>query len=160
MKISKIYAVDFVLIVGSLILLMILVGYSRPMILSPLDDLRTTDSVLFSIESAEEILIDDNIDFTSPERYVLEDDLEISLEPGKYYWKAKGLLSSEIRSLEIKSLVELKLVGKEGNYSVVNVGNTLLNVDIYNGTSLVDSVSVGIGGEVSGGNKFIGGSDE
>jgi hypothetical protein len=160
MKTNKIYAIDLILIVGSLVFLLVLVGYSQPMILAPLDNLKTSESVLFSVENAQEILIDDNLDFTSPERYVLEDSLRITLDPGKYYWKAVGILPSEIRSLEIKSRVELKLISNNGEYSVVNIGNTRLDVDVYNGTKLVDSRDVGIGEKISGGDKFIGGQDE
>jgi len=161
MEMKKIYAMDLVLIVGSLIALMFVVGYSRPLVIAPLDDLETSDNiVLFSIEKAEEILIDDNFDFTTPEIYSAVDGLEISLSPGVYYWKASGVLDSEIRTLTINSVVELKLVEEDDLFSVVNAGNVGLNVDVYNGTEKIDSISVGVGDVVSGGDKYVGGQNE
>ena len=72
MKIKSIFAIDVILIVGSIFVLIMLVGYSRPLVIAPLSDYETNQtSVLFSIEKAEKLLIDDNIDFTSPEEFLI-----------------------------------------------------------------------------------------
>jgi len=161
MNVKKIYAVDFILIVGSVLALILVIGYSRPLIIAPLDDLETRDSlVIFSIEKADEILIDDNMEFSSPERYLVMDGLEIQLSPGKYYWKASGIVDSEIRTLTINSVVDLRFVESDGFFEVVNAGNVRLSVDIYNGSEKIDSVSVGVGEEVSGGDKYVGSQEK
>ena len=91
-----------VLIVGTLLTLIIVMGYATPLVISPIDNVTTTESiVLFSIEHAETLVIDDNIDFTSPDEYALKEGLSLNLEPGVYYWKAVGVTKSEIRTLKI-----------------------------------------------------------
>ena len=130
------------------------------MVIAPIDDYETTETeILFSIEKAEKLLIDDNIEFSTPEEYLMQDGLEIDLDPGKYYWKAVGVSSSEVRTLTIKSEVNLELRSlEEEGYDVVNVGNVALNVDIYNGTKLVEKKKLGVGESVDAdGSKFVGG---
>jgi len=60
--------------------------------------------------------------------------------------------------LTIKSEVNLELRKiDDGNYGVVNAGNVQLNVDIYNGTEMIDNVKLKINEEMeSQGAKFIG----
>jgi len=160
---DMIYKIDLAVIVGSLIVLMVLVGYVQPRVIAPLDDYETLDSeILFSIEKAESLLIDDNLDFTTPNEYLVEDGMKIDLEPGIYYWKAVGVLNSEIRTLTIKSEVSLELREIEGDgFDVVNAGNVRLNVDVYNGTSFVERVKLDVSEEVDvEGDKFVGGLDE
>ena len=54
---KKILAIDLILIVGSLLIIASLVGYSRPLVIAPIDDLQTTNnSILFSFEKADVIL--------------------------------------------------------------------------------------------------------
>ena len=107
---DRIYKIDLVIIVVSLAVLIFLVGYARPLVIAPLDDYETLDTeILFLIEKAESLLIDDNLDFTTPEEYFVEDGIKIDLHPGTYYWKAVGVLNSEIRTLTIKSEVSLEL---------------------------------------------------
>jgi hypothetical protein len=159
---KKIVAVDFVLIVGSLLIIAGLVGYSRPMAIAPLDNIITSEPVLFRFEKADLILIDDNLDFSSPEKIYAEDDLIINLKPGKYYWKIEGVLESEVRELTIQSEVNLKLNNaKNGNYEVLNGGSVKLDVDIYNGGNLVGRTVLDIdeNKEVSG-TKFLGRENE
>ena len=160
---KTIYKIDLAVIVGSLIVLMALVGYMQPMVIAPLDDYASTETeVLFSIEKAESLLIDDNFDFTSPEEYAVGDRLKINLKPGTYYWKAVGVVDSEVRTLTIRSEVNLELREIEGNgYGVVNAGNVRLNVEVYNGTQLVDKVKLGVGDEAGvEGDKIIGGMED
>ena len=153
-----IYKVDLVLIVGSLIALIVAIGYVQPLVIAPLDDYETLETeIIFSIENADVLLIDDNIDFTTPDEYSIEDGMKIELEPGRYYWKAVGVLGSEVRTLTINSEVRLELRKIDEGYGVVNVGNVGLNVDVYNGTELVSKVRVGVGDVVEAeGDKIVG----
>ena len=85
MKITKntIYRIDIAVIVITLIALGIAVGYARPLLLAPFDDAETSNnSVLFSFEKGKAILIDDNIEFSSPEEIYAQDNLVINLKPG------------------------------------------------------------------------------
>lgn len=159
---DNVYKIDMVLVIVSLVLLMGIVGYARPLVIAPLDDYETTETdILFSIEKADVLLIDDNLDFTTPDEYSLKDGLEINLKPGKYYWKAVGVMDSEVRTLTINSEINLVLTADGEGYSVINAGNVGLNVDVYNGTELINSMKVGVGGEVDiEGDKFVGGQDE
>jgi len=160
---KTIYKIDLAVIVGSLIILMAVVGYVQPRVIAPLDDYETLDTeILFSIKKAESLLIDDNLDFTTPDEYLIEDGMKIDLKPGTYYWKAVGILDSEIMTLTIKSEVSLELRELEGDgYGVFNVGNVRLNVDVYNGTELVESVKLDVNEEVvAEGTKFVGDYDE
>src|SRR3989344_8682824 len=160
MRIKRyILAIDFLLVVGTLIAISFLVGYSRPLLIGPIDDFNTSStSVLFSFDKANVIDIDDNARFSSPEKIYVEDNLVIQLKPGIYYWRVEGALNSEVRKLTIVSEIGLKLkkVGNE-SYDIVNSGNTELNVDIYKNDTITGSVVLGIDGtkEVSG-TKFIG----
>lgn len=118
-------------------------------------------SVLFSIERAELILIDDNNEFTSPEQFIVKDGLVINLKPGVYYWKAESVLKSEVRKLTINSEIDLKLRKMESGYGITNAGNTRLDVEVYNGTSLVDKIKLDVDEDKSlSGTKFVGGWNE
>jgi len=153
-----VHGIDLLVIVGSLIVLMFLVGYAKPMIISPSDEKETFEtSVLFEFSKADRILIDDNLEFTSPEEIYAEDSLVISLKPGTYYWKVIGTRESEIRKLTILSNVELKLRKKGEKYEVVNAGNVELDVKIYDDDVLVGNVVLGAeeNSEVNG-DKFVG----
>lgn len=162
MKTKHIYAIDLVLIIGTLMTLIFLVGYSRPLVIAPLDGFVTTNStVLFSIEKAGIILVDDNANFTSPERFEVKDGLVINLKPGVYYWKVVGILKSETRKLTINSEVDLKLKRLGEGYEITNAGNTRLDVEVYNGTVLVDKIKLGIDKDKNvSGTKFIGGQED
>ncbi len=158
MKIENrhIYALDFIIIVGTLIGMFFAVGYVTPLVIAPLDGLETyNNSVLFSFDKASIILIDDNIDFTSPQEIFIEDNLIINLKPGTYYWKIENI--NDVRKFTINSEVSLKVRPGNGNYEVVNAGNTALDVGIYENDELKESIVLGIdeSKEVSG-TKFIG----
>jgi len=160
---KNIYKIDVVVILVSIFVMIFLVGYVRPLVIAPLDEYETNEnSVLFVIENADKLLIDDNMEFTTPEEYVIGEGLKINLKPGKYYWKAVGVFKSEIRSFTINSevILELRKI-EEGRYGVVNSGNTRLNVDVYNGTAIVDKMKLKVGDEVEvNGNKIVGEWDD
>ena len=155
---EMVYKIDLVVVLISLVVVVGLVGYASPLVIAPLDDYESNENeVLFVIENADYLLVDDNVGFTTPDRYNIEEGLGLNLLPGKYYWKAVGVLEGEVRTLTIYSEVNLELVETEEGYGVVNVGNVKLNVDVYNGSKLVDKVRVGVSEGVDGGNKYVGG---
>ncbi len=157
---KHIWKVDLVLVLVSVFVLMGIVGYARPLVIAPLDEYESVDGeVLFEFDRADVLLIDDNMDFTTPDEYRVAEGVKVGLEPGIYYWKVKGVLGSEIRILTIKSSVELKLVETPDGFSVVNAGNVRLNVDVYNGNELVEKKKLDIGGDIDGGDKFVGGQN-
>jgi len=162
-KNRKILIIDLILVVGSLALIAGMVGYATPLVIAPIDDLTTTDtSVLFSFERGEIVLIDDNLEFTSPQEIHVEDNIVINLKPGIYYWKVQGALLSEVRKLTIQSEIDLKLKKSdvEGVYEVVNSGNEVLNVDIFQQGEFTGNIILDVdeSKEVSG-TKFIGRED-
>ncbi len=158
--------IDLVVVAGSilaLIVLVLVIGWRTPQVISPIDNFETTEKgILFSFENANLILIDDNPEFSSPDEIYVEDNLVINLKPGKHYWKIKGLTESEIRELTVLSEVDLKLKSLGGeSYGIVNAGNTRLNVDVYDNSKLTEKITLGIDEEreVSG-TKFIGEENE
>ena len=159
---ENIYKIDLVLVIVSLVVLIGVVGYVSPLVIAPLDDYETTETeISFSSEKADLLLIDDNLEFTSPDEYFPEDGLKINLKPGEYYWKAVGIGESEVRSFTINSEVNLMLEFDSEGYNVVNVGNVRLNVDVYSGTELVDKVKIAVNDEADvSGDKFVGGQSE
>jgi hypothetical protein len=164
MKIDKkILVIDLIIVFGSLFLIAGIVGYTQPLVISPIDDYVSNGSVLFEFENAEKILIDDNLDFSSPLEIYVENDIVINLVPDTYYWKISGVLESEVRKLTVESEIDLRLIEKEGKYEVVNSGNEKLNVDVYSNGVLTGKVSLdpGESNERRGFDKVIGGkSDE
>tara|TARA_Y100000310_G_scaffold343868_1_gene453589 strand:+ start:2518 stop:3018 length:501 start_codon:yes stop_codon:yes gene_type:complete len=163
---KHIIKIDLILVIVSVIGLIVLVGYASPLVIGPIDEYETQDTaILFEIEKADVILIDDNVEFTSPEEYVVKEGLEINLKPGEYYWKAVGVWGSEIRTLTINSEVDLRLRRLENSdaekYGVFNAGNVKLNIDVYDGDELIDKLKLGVDEEIKvKGNKFVGGQDE
>lgn len=161
MQHKHIKIIDFVILAGTLISLLFVIGYARPLVIAPVDEFVTTNSsVLFEFRKADVILIDDNSAFSSPEKIYAKDNLVINLKPGIYYWKVQGALDSEIRQFTINSEVELKLrkSEKEDVYEIVNAGNTRLNVEVYENGSLKENIVLGVDeSKESSGTAFVGG---
>lgn len=150
--------IDLIVAGMSAVLLLGVIGYAQPLVISPIDGITTTNtSVLFAFSKADTILIDDNPDFSTPIMIKAEDNLVVRLEPGEYYWKVKGALESKTHTLTINSLVELMLRPNGDEYDVVNAGNTALNVEVYNGTEKVNEISLDADEETnSSGTMFVG----
>jgi len=142
MEINKkiIYGIDLLFLVGTLLTLFFLVGYVRPLVIAPINNLETSNSsVLFTFEKGSIVLIDDNLNFSSPDKIYAEDNLVINLKPGIYYWKVSGITDSQIRTLTIISQIDLRLRESENGVEVVNSGNEELSVEVYEKEKLVDS---------------------
>ena len=160
---NLIHKIDFALIFLSVFGMIFMVGYISPMIISPIDGFKTSNSeILFSIDKADYLLIDDNFEFTTPDKYPLTEGTKINLQAGKYFWKAVGVLDSEVRTITIESEVNLQLKKMpDENYGVFNAGNVNLNVEVYNGTNLVETKKLSVNNQMKmTGNKFIGKNDE
>lgn len=158
---KHIWKIDLVLVLVSVGVLMVLVGYAQPLVIAPLDEYESQDGeILFEMERADVLLIDDNIEFSSPEEYSVVGNEKVRLEPGVYYWKVVGFGVSEIRTFTINSRVELELVETMEGMAVINAGNVRLNVDVYDGDELVEKKKLGIGEASLAGDKFFGGYDE
>ena len=156
-----IHKIDMALLIAGLISLIVIVGivgFRTPYVILPHDNLTTSDeTVLFSFENAEKILIDENKNFTSPRILQVKDDLIIELEPGIYYWKVQGLVESKIRKLNIQSKIDLRMNKLNNSYTLTNAGNVNLNVEVYNKSKLKENFSLGTDNEKEvSGTKFIG----
>jgi hypothetical protein len=164
MKKNKIiYALDFLIITGSAFLLIMLTGYTQPLVIGPIDNFETSESVLFTIEKADKILIDKDIGFSNPKIYYAEDGLDINLEPGEYYWKAEGIsgIETEIRKLTILSKIDLRLRQTSEGYEIANSGNVRLNVDVYDDENYLESFKLApMEEKQTRGDKFFGGWNE
>jgi hypothetical protein len=158
METRTIYAIDLIVLAGTLAAILFIVGYARPLLIAPIDKMTSSNSsVLFSFEKGNSVFIDDNIEFSSSEEIEVRDNFILTLKPGHYYWKVRGVVESEIRELTILSEVSLMLRESDGKMEVVNAGNTELDVDIYNNSVLVGKVV--LEKEESsdvGGNKVVG----
>lgn len=161
-KLDMKYKIDLVVIFFSAIALMFVVGYAQPLVISPLNDFSTTETtVLFSIEKGDKLLIDDNIEFTTPEEYKVSDGLNLDFNPGQYYWKVIGVGKSEIRTFTINSKVSLELIENAESFDVVNSGNVGLLIDVYNGTELVEKTRLEVSEEMKvNGTKVLGEQNE
>ena len=162
MEMKKIWAIDAVLIVGTLIAVFVLIDYAQPLVIAPTDDFTTTETKVLFEFAGEKILIDDNLEFNSPDEYAAKDGLIINLKPGVYYWKAVRGFESETRKLTIESEIDLRLNEKgDGEYEIVNAGNVELDVEVYRDDELVGSLILGSGEkENAEGDKFFGRENE
>ncbi len=158
---EHIWKIDLIIILISVFVIMGVVGYARPLVIAPFDDYESLNGeILFEFEGADILMIDDNVDFSSPEEYNVDNGLVLELEPGVYYWKVVGVLGSEVRMLTINSKVELMLVESGSGWGVVNAGNVRLNVDVYDGKELIERKKLAVGDNVKGGDKFVGQQNE
>ena len=158
MERKTLYMIDGIIITATLFGLLGIFSYAQPMLIAPLDEHSTKEtSVIFEFERAEVILLDDNLQFSSPEEIFAEDKFIIRLESGVYYWKARGAVDSDVRILTIASEVELMIRANGDKYELVNGGNVPLDVEIYDGDELIGRTILGREDkrEVEG-NKFVG----
>ena len=163
MKSKHLSIIDTVLIVVGIIGLLWLVGYSTPNVIYSPSDGAEIDStnVLFSIKNAEYIMISQDENFTEKQIYGLEDGTSITLEPGFYYWKAKGARETKVNTFTIRDSVILDLVEENGEYLLVNGGTNDLNVEVYNGTELIDELNLETNEQTYvEGTKFVGEQNE
>lgn len=80
----------------------------------------------FKFTNAYAVLIDDNPDFSSPEKI---GEKEVKLNPGEYYWKAIGILGeSETGNFTIDSEVVINMNINNETTTIENKGNVPVNL--------------------------------
>lgn len=118
-----------------------------------------TQEVL-KFQNAHAILIDDNSDFTSPKKI---DGNKTTLEPGKYYWRAVGLLGeTKTGNFTIESEVVINVKEKDNRTEVQNIGNVPVNITTKGGKVVRSGLVVKEGSslELNGTNKTIKGEQK
>ncbi|MFH1326983.1 MAG: hypothetical protein ABIH59_02550 [archaeon] len=154
----KVLAVEAVFVLGVLVYLFFA---TTPTAVSPIAGQIVSDpDFVFEIKEGSTVLISLTPEFSNP--IELEEGEDITLPPGTYYWKVKGLLrDSEMQTFTIESHVGLNLrEGKEKDL-LENSGN--VDVDIEKKTSGITSgstLSVGESEEVEKGGSYEGKKDE
>jgi len=147
---SHIYIIDMALIVSTLLIIIATIGYSSPLVVAPISENITTSEVLFTLKDTNEILIDDNLNFSSPKSYLLTNGLKLELQPNIYYLKATEDTFSQIITLDVKSDVVLELKKNGENFDIINSGKKSLKVEVYDLNSMVDEMRLN---PYSGGGK-------
>lgn len=138
---KKIILIDAVLVLGSLLVIAGIVGYTQAFVVAPIE----SDSTIFVFENVHTLIIDDNLDFDSPESIDLSEDIVVSFPPGNYYWKIIGD-ETEIRQLTIEFDLQILFdVNSNGEVRVLNSGDKNIDVSVYNqgvfsGTKLIFGV--------------------
>lgn len=158
---KHIMVLDSIVVFVTLVTLVGIFMFARPTLYSPTEGYSTTGAVLFSFERGEIILIDDNLDFTSPQKIIVKDNIVVHMQPGTYYWKVEGALDSQIRSFSVNSVVDLRLEDNGNGYDIVNGGNTMLDVEVYDQGTLTGRVVLDTDERKTiSGEEFVGGQHE
>ncbi len=99
-----------------------------PSAVSPIAGQVVSDpDFIFEIQNGDTIIISVDKEFTNP--ITLQEDSDITLPPGTYYWKVKNWLKeSEIYSFTIQSNVGLNLREGEEKNRLENSGNVDIDV--------------------------------
>ena len=140
---KTIYTLDIMLIVATSLVLLFLIGYSTPLIIAPIEEENITQSqTLFTISNTETLLIDDNINFTSPEIYSLKDNLEITLEPGTYYLKFLRPSFNQINTLNLNTQITLEFQKQENIYNIINAGENPLIIESYDRKNIIEKIEL------------------
>jgi hypothetical protein len=130
------------IVVGALMFVILF----APKTIYPLNNGYYDDSVInFNFRNANIIVVDEDPMFSSPQEIDIREVniTKIRFPPGKYYWKAIGILESPVKSFTINSKVGLEY--KEQNSSIVNVGNVKINVSEENSKGISGLAIVDIG---------------
>lgn len=106
----------------------------KPSQIYPLSGMSILENdFVFEIKNGNLILIDKTPDFNNAIK--LNQNSDITLPPGTYYWKVKGKYGeSEIRNFTIKEVVGMNIVNNSDVYELWNTGNTELNITKKTGT--------------------------
>ena len=113
-------------VIASILLLLIII-LNVNLLISPENNSKTTDrKINFRfIGFADQILIDNNKEFSSPE--IINKPFAVYLKPDSYYWTTSGL--SNINQFIIESEIAVKLIEKgNGTYVVQNEGNMVMDI--------------------------------
>ena len=133
---KNILIIDSILVLGILISAFLLIGYSQPLAIGPLYE-EPKNSLIFSIQTTDYIILDSNLNFDSPHTIFIDDKL--TLEPGTYYIKTFSELSSEIREIKSEIVLELQIRRiNDGLIGLFNIGSSPVQVETYNVGSLIN----------------------
>jgi hypothetical protein len=144
----KIILIDGIVLLFSLTFIFVLYFNLQPQIQSPISGFAVSDSVLFSFSKGNALIIDENPDFSSPRKIIVEDEIVVNLKPGFYYWKVEGpgnIFDSAVRNFSINSHIDLRLTRVGEGFEVANAGNTELEVEVYNKGNLTGNLTLGKG---------------
>ena len=129
---------DLILILGSLISVFFVVGYTQPLAIAPL---KESGSLMFTLPKVDYLLIDEDIKFGSPVALFIGENL--NLVPGRYYVKIDSNESIEIREIKAETDISLQLNKIDSNsVGVFNVGKNVLKVETYKVGTLINSSRV------------------
>ena len=79
--------------------------------------------------NANVIIISSNPDFSNPRYVDINDSASFNLKPGTYYWKASnGVIEGLSKKFRIDSDIGLKIVEKDNEHELKNVGDVRVNV--------------------------------
>jgi len=130
---KKIILAELILVIGFLVYLFF--SFS-PKQISPLNGAVIIEpNFVFEIENGQEVLLSvyENFD----EYVVLDENSEVTLAPGTYYWKVRNdFVESEIRTFTIQSHVGLNIEEGEKLNKLVNSGNVDLEVEKKTGSKV------------------------
>lgn len=92
------------------------------------EEIRATTVVFKILGPSPTLLIDDNPSFSSP--LVAQENEEIVLPPGNYYWKANGI--SLVSTFTLVSAVALDITQEQKNEArVMNTGNVRTEIRVH-----------------------------
>lgn len=142
MKTKTILIIEGIFLIG---ILTFLIFYTSPKQIYPLHGMTiSNEDFLFEIENSEEVIVSANVNFTN--FITLKKGEEITLPPGTYFWKLKGLiLDSEVRNFTIQSEAALSLREKGELYKIENSGNVDLNLTKKQGDKITIATILSIG---------------
>jgi len=125
MKTKIILILEGILLFGILAFLFV---YTSPKQIFPIQGMVISNQdFLFEIENSQEIILSTDIEFANA--LSLKEGDEITLPPGTYFWKVKGVMrESEIRNFTLESTAGLKLKDNGELYEIQNSGNVDLNL--------------------------------
>ena len=134
--------IDSILILGSLLTIFFMVGYTQPLVISGFND----ESIrLFVLDQIDYLEIDSDLSFESPKTVFIDDGSILELEEGKYYFKKTSGISSEILKITLEVPVRLQFHRLlDGQVEVLNIGGSKIRVNSYEQGYLVNS-SLGSG---------------
>lgn len=123
--------IDSIILVGSLLTVFFVVGYTQPLAIAPLNE----ESLIFTLPDVNYLLVDGDLKFSSPTTVFIGDSF--NLESGRHYIKIDSGKTGEIREIKVETDVVLQIRRlSNGSVGVFNVGESALNVESYKiGTS-------------------------
>lgn len=141
MKNKMIQRIDVMIIAGTALTLVLAAIFAGGRILGTGE--INPSAVLFKFKTGNTILIDDNLNFSSPEKVEVKNNMLISMSKGTYYWKINEEDGSKIIQFTNNEEVGFKIRKSNEGYEIINAGNNSLNVDVYEKGRMTGKVILG-----------------